>query len=260
MFTFFQYIKHVLIANYKGHNVHSPFVFNFINNILSNDGEFYCFEEIESIRKKLLNDNRIIEIKELGAGSKVYKTNKRVISKIAKTSVISEKEAKLLFKIANYFQPKNIIELGTSLGISTLYLANVNNTSQVYTVEGDKQIYNIANSYFNLLEQNNIISYNNNFDDKLPQILEKLETVDCVYFDGNHTKDATLRYFNMVLPKVNTKTVLIFDDIYWSKDMFSAWTEIKANNKVKITIDLFCMGIVLFRTEQLKEDFKLLVC
>ena len=259
MFTFFQYIKHFFTAKHKGHNVHSPFVFNFVNNILFNDGEFYCFEKIEEIRKKLINDNRIIEITDLGAGSKIYKTNKRVISKIAKTSVISEKEAKLLFRIVNYFQPKNIIELGTSLGISTLYLANINKQIPVYSIEGDKQIFNIANSYFSLLEQNNIIPYNDNFDYRLPKILENLETVGCAYIDGNHTKEATMRYFNMLLPKITEKSILIFDDIYWNKEMMEAWNEIKANKQVKITIDLFYFGIVLFRTEQPKEDFKLFV-
>ncbi len=259
MFTFFQYIKHYFVSKHRGHDVHSPFVFSFINNILLNDGEFYCFEKIEAIREKLLNDNRIIEITDLGAGSKIYKTNKRVISKIAKTSVISGKEAKLLFKIVNYFHPQNIIELGTSLGISTLYLANTAKQAQVYTIEGDKQIYNIANSYFNLLEQNNIKSFNNNFDDILPEILDELEYVDCAYIDGNHTKEATLRYFNLLLPKLTNKSVLIFDDIYWSKEMLSAWNEIKANKQVKVTIDLFYFGIVMFRTEQPKEDFKLFV-
>jgi len=259
MFTVFQYIKHYFKSNHKGHNIHSPFVFSFINNIINNDGDFYSFEKIEAIREKLLNDNRTIEITDLGAGSKVYKTNKRVISKIAKTSVISEKEAKLLFRVVNYFQPNNIIELGTSLGISTLYLANTNVNSTVYTIEGDKEIYKIANSYFGLLEQKNIKSFNDNFDNKLPELLNSLESVDCVYIDGNHTKDATLRYFNMLLPKVNSKTVLIFDDIYWSKEMLEAWNEIKANNKVKVTIDMFYFGIVLFRTEQPKEDFRLFV-
>ena len=259
MFTVFQYIKHYFKANHKGHNVHSPFIFNFVNNILKNDGEFYSFEKIEAIRDKLLNDNRTIEITDLGAGSKLYKTNKRIISKIARTSLISKKDARLLFLIVNYFQPKNIIELGTSLGISTLYLANTNLNTKVYTIEGDKEIYKIANSYFSLLEQNNIKSYNSNFDTKLPEILDNLNTVDCVYFDGNHTKEATLRYFNMVLPKVSSNTILIFDDIYWSKGMLDAWNKIKANKQVKVTIDLFHFGIVLFRTEQPKEDFKLFV-
>jgi len=259
MFTIFQYIKHYFISKHKGHDVHSPFVFSFINNILLNNGEFYCFEEIEAVRQKLLNDNRIIYITDLGAGSKIYKTNKRIISKVAKTSVISEKEAKLLFRIVNYFQPQNIIELGTSLGISTLYLSNISCKIPVYTIEGDKQILKIANSYFNLLEKKNIKSYNDNFDYRLPKILEKIETVGCAYIDGNHTKEATLRYFDMLLLKITEKSILIFDDIYWNKDMLSAWNEIKANSKVRVTIDLFYFGIVLFRTEQPKEDFRLFV-
>lgn len=259
MYTLFQYIKHFFTSKYNGHGVHSPFIYNFVNNILKNEGEHYCFKEIEAIRTSLLNNNSSIEITDLGAGSKIYKTNKRIVSKIAETSVITAKEAKLLFKIINYFQPKNIIELGTSLGISTLYLANINSKSNIYTIEGDKAIYNIANSHFLLLEQNNITSYNANFDNKLPEILEGLNTVDCVYFDGNHTKNATLRYFNMVLAKVNSKSILVFDDIYWSKEMQEAWSEIKANKQVKVTIDLFHFGLVLFRTEQPKEDFKLFV-
>jgi predicted O-methyltransferase YrrM len=76
-----------------------------------------------------------------------------------------------------------------------------------------------------------------------------------VFVDGNHQKEATLRYFKLCLPKVHENSLLIFDDIYWSRGMKEAWNEIKAHPEVTVTVDLFWIGLVYFRKGQVKEDF-----
>jgi predicted O-methyltransferase YrrM len=228
-----------------------------VKNVLETRGEFYCFSEIENVRETLLYNHKSIIINDLGAKSKVDKSPKRTVSDIAKTSLKPKKQAQLLFRIVNHFQPKTVIELGTSLGISTLYISKAVKTSQIITIEGDKSIFEIAENLFKTLNIRNIKNINANFDNELEKIVNNLEKIDLVYFDGNHTKEATLKYFESILPKISENTVLIFDDIYWSKGMTEAWLEIKMNEKVKVTIDTFYFGIVLFRTTQPKQNFKL---
>jgi predicted O-methyltransferase YrrM len=80
-----------------------------------------------------------------------------------------------------------------------------------------------------------------------------------IYFDGNHSKEATLQYFNLLLPTITNETVWIFDDIHWSTDMTEAWETIKKHPKVKVTIDTFQWGLVFFRSEQEKEHFTIRV-
>jgi predicted O-methyltransferase YrrM len=235
--------------------VHSPFVFELTTTVIYNKVKFYNFQKIEELRGKLLQSSREINLIDLGAGSAKSLKNKRKVSEIALHSAKSPKHAQLLFRLANYFQPKSILELGTSLGISTAYLASVNSESKVYTIEGSPEIAKIAKTNFQELELNNIESITGNFDTQLPELLKRLDHLDFVFFDGNHRKEPTLRYFNECLKKAGEMSVFIFDDIYWSKEMTEAWEEIKKNEKVTVSIDLFFIGIIFFRKEQAKQHF-----
>ncbi len=257
IYTIKKYISHFLKSKHRGHGVHSPFVYSFVKLVIENDGVFYSFKKIENIRNNLLENNKLIDVNDLGAGSKKNKNNKRKISYIAKTSLKPAKQAQFIFKVVNYFSPDNVIELGTSLGITTSYIAFAKKTSNIYTVEGSSEIHKIAQKVFKSLKLNNITAINDNFDNALPKLLEGNISPDLVYIDGNHTYDATMRYFNILLKYVNEKSILIFDDIYWSKDMNKAWNKIKNNNKVTLSIDLFHFGLVFFRNENPKQDFKL---
>ncbi len=76
-----------------------------------------------------------------------------------------------------------------------------------------------------------------------------------LFIDGNHQKEATLAYFEKLLPTVHNDSVMIFDDIHWSKGMEEAWEIIKQHSEVRVTIDTFQWGLVFFRREQEKEHF-----
>jgi predicted O-methyltransferase YrrM len=191
----------------------------------------------------------------MGAGTATRGGQIQSVSEIAKRSVKPAKYGQLLFRMVNYFQPKHVLELGTSLGITTSYLRAGNIGSAVTTVEGCPEIAAIAQKNWLYLGYENISLHIGNFDEVLPELLRKEQVIDFVFFDGNHRKTATLEYFNRCLEKVNEKSVFVFDDIYWSAEMEEAWEEIKANEKVSVTIDLFFMGIVFFRKGQAKEDF-----
>lgn len=237
--------------NGKGHGVHSPFVFDFIIHVLNDKKKYECYSKIESLRKQLLTKNTTIEVEDFGAGSAVIPFKNRKIKDIANSSLKRKKYAQLLLRIARYYQSKNIVELGTSFGISTCYLASANKNSKVTTFEGAHHIANIAIDNFKQAGLNNIELIEGNFEKTLPEIIDKIENVDLLFIDGNHRKKATLEYFDIFLKKSNTQSIFIFDDIHWSEEMEEAWKLIQQHDSVTLTIDLFFIGLVFFR-----KDFK----
>ena len=246
----FKYLKYYLSAsNGKGHGIHSPFVFNFILDVLNNRQKEFPPGEIAKLYEGLKNNNEQLEIEDLGAGSRIQKTKKRTIAQLAKTAVKPNKYSHLLFRLVKKYDPKTLVELGTSLGITTLYLAAAAPNSQVITIEGSEAIREVAQKNFLQFNQKNIRSLQGNFDDVLPSILEQLQTIDLAYIDGNHRYEPTIDYFHQFLKKKNNNSILIFDDIHWSKEMEKAWAEIQNHPAVQCTIDVFFLGFVFFRDE-----------
>lgn len=239
------------------HDIHSPFVYELYNDVITDDNPFYSYDDIESIRAKLLLTEMEIEIEDYGAGSIVNNSNKRKISDIAKHTLKPAKYGQLLFRLVNRFKPNSVLELGTSLGVSTMYLAAPNSRTKTTTVEGCPNTSKVAQVNFDKVGFDNIELVNQKFDDFLPKFLSKTEVLDFVFFDGNHQKEATLNYFNQCVEKVQPQTVFVFDDIHWSDGMTAAWEQIKQHPKVTITIDLYMLGIVFFNTDLSKEDFVL---
>lgn len=248
------YLKY-LIKSQTRHDVHSPFVFDLVEKVINNKNELTGHNEIEKFRKELWRDETVLTITDLGAGSVRVPTKKRKVMEIAKTSLKSKKYASLLARLIRYFAPKTVIELGTSLGITTLYFSNASPGSAIYTIEGSPEIVRIARSNFNKVPSKNIESIQGNFDDELPALLQNINHADFVFFDGNHRKEATLKYFKMCLKYKTNESVFVFDDINWSEEMQEAWEEIKAHPEVSVTVDLFFQGIVFFRKELQKQDF-----
>lgn len=216
---------------------------------------YYVFGEIELLRQKLLHDERVIKVKDFGAGSKINSSPERKVKDIAKNSAKDGKYGKLMFRIIQKFKPETLLELGTSLGISAVYQASAAPTSKMITMEGCPQTALIANEVFEKLALKNIETVVGNFDETLPLVLEKFSKLDYVFFDGNHRKEPTMKYFKQCLPKAHNNSVFIFDDIHWSEEMEQAWEEIKSDSALTVTIDLFFVGLVFFRKEQKKQDF-----
>ena len=239
------------------HNIHSPYLFEFYNNVICDESPFYLYEDIESIRAKLLLTDMEISIEDHGAGSRVNNSKNRKIKDIAKNTLKAPKYGQLLFRLVNHFKPDSILELGSSLGISTMYLAAPSKKTKVTTVEGCPSTAKVAQINFDKIGFNNIELINNTFDDFLPDYLKKVKKLDFVFFDGNHQKEATLNYFNWCVDKANDNSIFVFDDIHWSSGMTQAWEDIKKHPKVTSTIDLFFVGIVFFNKDLSKEDFVL---
>ncbi|HYG49739.1 MAG TPA: class I SAM-dependent methyltransferase [Flavobacteriales bacterium] len=253
-------IKSYLTFKLKAKNeysLHSPFMFELYNNVFKKARKRTSeFDNVEEMRKKLLADETEIEFVNLGAGGIKNSVSKRKISQLTKTTSKKHKHARFLAYLAHYLQSKNILELGTSLGISTLYLAKKNIDASITTVEGSKEVYNTALNNFRLTGFTNIKTIHSDFDSILPDLI-KNQQFDFIYIDGNHSYDATKCYFEWFKKKAGNETVIVFDDIYWSADMTRAWKEIYADTAVTVSIDLFEFGIVFFRKELSKQHFVL---
>ena len=250
-----KYIKYFISASHsKGHGVHSPFLFDFIESVLNDNRHFYIYHNIEKLRAALQHDDKLLHIEDFGAGSVALKTKQRKVKAIAQTSLKPKKYAQLFFRMINYYQPKHVLEIGTSLGITTSYLASANLHNNIVTLEGAKEVAAVAKNMFKKLQLSNIELMEGNFDNTLPFVLEKMPTVDFAFIDGNHRYQPTINYFLQILAKTNNYSILIFDDIHWSKEMEDAWQWIKEHDSVTMSIDLFFVGIVLFRKEFLHKQ------
>ena len=247
------------------HGVHSPFVFLLVTKCFYDKKKYDEYSILKEYRNSLLANKNTIEVTDFGAGSRVFKSNTRAINQIAKNAGISSKRAELLFRITNYFQPETILEIGTSLGLATSALSLGNPKAKIITLEGcpntlaeaRANLSKIAEARANLkrFDLNNINSVETEFYSYLKNCKLNTEHYQLIYFDGNHSKQATLDYFELLLPTITNETVWIFDDIHWSTDMEEAWEIIKQHPKVTVTIDTFQWGIVFFRQEQPKEHF-----
>ncbi len=246
------YLKFLLKSNNQ-HGIHSPFVYDLVTLCFYNKKKYSEYEALKNYRKAVFSNHSEIETTDFGEGSRVFKSNTRKISAIAKNAGITLKRQQLLYRLVQYFQPKNILELGTSVGLGTSALAVNNSFSKINTVEGCINTSEIALKYFDEFNLKNIQLHNLTFEDYFSKNPSK--KYDLVYIDGNHNKENTLKYFEILLKQIDNNSMFIFDDIYWSKEMTEAWQKITKHPKVRVSIDTFYWGFIFFRKEQEKEHF-----
>lgn len=255
---YFKYYVHA--ANSKGHGMHSPFVYEFITKVMNDFIKYKDYEKVEQLRKQLLADATELLIEDMGAGSSVTASNTRTIASIAKNAAKPKKFGQLLYRMAKFYQPQTILELGTSLGITSSYLALGNPSARVVTLEGASVIADKAQENFQQLNIGNVELVRGNFDSTLADVLSANQRIDLAFIDGNHRQEPTERYFQQLLPYVHNDSLLIFDDIHWSKGMETAWKNIVQHEAVSCDIDLFYIGIVSFRKEfKEKQSFSVRV-
>ena len=254
LFQIQSYFK-FLLKSTNQHGLHSPFVYNLITTCFYDSVAKDWYLQIANYKQRLVINKSIITIEDYGAGSKKLQHNQRVVANIAKNAGISNKRAQLLGRIINYYNSKNILEIGTSLGIATASMSFANHKTKITTLEGCKNTAEIAKNSFNYFGLENIDIILGDFKETLPKSLKTTSPFDLIYFDGNHQKEPTIDYFEQCLHHINNNSIFIFDDIYWSKGMLEAWNYIKNHPKVTISIDTFYWGIVFFRQEQPKQHF-----
>lgn len=235
------------------HGIHSPFVYDLITKCFYNKTNFEEYKSLKDFRDILLKSDDTISVEDFGAGSTVFKSNERKVSDLAKIAGASNSESKLLYRITNYFNPKTILELGTSLAISTNTINIATNNSEITTVEGSESIFNWNNKNISNSDFSKTKFVNSLFDEYLENLNEE-DKFDMVYIDGNHTYEATIKYFNILKNHTHKSSIIIFDDIHWSLGMEKAWNEIITNKDVTLSIDTFHFGVVFFREEQYNKE------
>lgn len=254
-----RYLNHYATAlNSRGHGIHSPFVYSFVRNLLMDNRSYPEYGQVEALRKTLLADQTLINITDFGAGSgsSGKRHQPRSIATIAKTAAKPVRLGQLLFRSVRYFQPQSILELGSSLGITTSYLAAAAPNTNLISIEGDPALAALAGRNLRQggFQQARIMT--GTFEEVLPEALSSFGKLDFVFLDGNHRLDPTLGYLRQILPFTHPGTVLVFDDIHWSGEMEAAWQQIQQNPAVTGTIDLFFLGFVFFRREfQQRQHF-----
>ena len=251
--SFFEYV--LKARHYKGYGIHSPFMYELVTEVLWNRYEYYAFEYIDEYRHSLEMSDKIIEVKDFGAGSHKLKSNKRKVRDIYRTSAIEKIYGEFLFRLITRYERKTIVELGTSLGVSTMYLAFTGSSNTVYTIEGCPETAAIAKAGFEDQGLKNIKLFNDNFTIALPEVLKEVDVIDFLFVDGHHERDATLRYYEMCKQKAGNDSIFVFDDIHWSRGMEEAWETIRNDKDVTVSADLYQLGLVFFCRECEKQHY-----
>lgn len=253
----FAYLRYLSRARDE-HSLHSPFIYTLYTDVIRSDNRSDPgFRSIQGLRKKLRRNRQLITITDYGAGSKINASRQRTIGDIARNSQKQARFGRLLFRIIQHFRAKTIIDLGTSLGLTTAYLAQATQPygGQVVTFEGCGETAAVARQNFGQLGYQHIETIVGNLDETLAARISSLAPIDFVFFDANHRYEPTVRYFETCLPYSHNDTVFVFDDIHWSDGMEQAWAYLKQHPAVSVTVDLFWIGLVFIRREQPKQDF-----
>ena len=239
----------------NAHALHSPFMYHLATKCFYDKTKYADYRILKKYQKTLAKNNEIITVNDLGAGSRKLASKQRKVSSIAKIAGSNYTDMKRLYRLSKYFAPKQILELGTSLGKSAFSLSLGNPNASVITVEGDKNISWITQRYFDKFKIKNTQIINQNFDDYLNGLNKTNQQFDMIIMDGNHRYQPTLDYFDKLQKHIHNDTVIIVDDIYWSDEMKLAWQKLKIHQKVRQSIDSFHFGMLFFRKEQFREDF-----
>ena len=251
---FFSYLSYWLNA-LEDHSLHSPFVYELYRDVIKPEYPDYRFEKIELERTNFLENKNIINITDLGAGSSVNTSSKRSISDIAQNSLSSAKLSRLIYRLIKSSESKVLLELGTSLGINSLYMAAAWEDARLTTLEGCEDTAQITQSLFKKSGNENIKLIFGDINKTLNDYLAFSGKIDFIYLDANHKYKPTIGYFNKLLKKIHNDTIMIIGDIHWSREMEKAWKEIKDSQIVTLSIDVFEVGICYFMADLVKQDY-----
>jgi hypothetical protein len=258
MSRFFQakaFINHWL-DSVEEHSLHSPFFFDFYDKVIKGvSGE--DFSHIEKIRTNLLRNQGVLKIDDLGSGSasKALQQSDRKTADIAATSFTPAEIAQVYFRTCQYTEVHTVVELGTSMGLTSLYLSELPDC-KVHTFEGSHALANMALTNFEYLGRKNIHLVEGDIGVTLPRFLQdNLAKIGFALVDANHRYQPTMQYFEWLMKRFNEKSVMVIDDIHHSPEMEKAWNELKKHYLVYGSVDLFRCGILFFEPGLNRQHF-----
>ena len=254
----FRYLRYYFKAQ-TCYDIQSPFVAQLAAEVIEDDRCYYIFEKAEIVRSALLRDDRKIKITDYGAGSLINPSAERTVKDIARHSAIPAKNGRFLFRLVKFHQPDNMLELGTSLGISSMYQKAAALKSKMCTIEGCPNTAAIASEMFSVIDLPALHQLIGPFREMLPKALPKLSPLSYLYLDGDHRKNASIEYFNTCLPYAKQDSLFVIADIHWSEEMEAAWKKMKAHPQVSLSIDFFHFGLLFFsKGKEKKEHFTII--
>lgn len=255
--AFLSWLKYYVKAK-TIYQVHSPLIYEMMQFILDEGRQYYVFDLIERERERLLADSSPIKRTDFGAGAHNQGNQVTTISKIAKRSLSTKWQCAVMFRLAELLEAKQILEMGTSLGISTLYLAG-NQNRRVTALEGDPALSKITSDLAHKLSYQNLHLYTGPFSETLPKVLDVGNSFDLIFMDGHHLYQPTIDYFSQIELITKEHTIVIIDDIHWSPCMQKAWKHIQQLEVVTQTIDLYYFGIVFFKKSFLEKQHHVII-
>lgn len=250
-------LRHFVRARYwRGHAVHSPFVYHIVRHVITgHHSDAALRQRMEAYRKGLAADSTPLMVGSIGAVPRPPRL--RTVGEIAGQTSTSDKYGRLLSRLAEELQPRGILELGTSMGVSAAYLSAGCPSAKIVSIEGLAEVAAVAERHLHAAGFDNVSVLRGDIDRLLPQALDSLPDgeVDMAFVDANHSRDATMRYFEALAARRARRCLLVFDDIYWSSGMTEAWRAIASDERVMTTIELPRMGLAFFRPGCTKEHY-----
>jgi predicted O-methyltransferase YrrM len=253
-----QYLKHQLYRrNRKGFGIHSPYLFEFVHDVVFNASRTEVPEQILRCHRSLKRENSLIPLGKLGTTANVEPSGRRTVGSFVRRSSVNEKYGSLLYRVSRWFKPDMIIELGTGLGISALYLGSGAPDVPLHSIEGNTDRADFAAQLMCRCGMGPVSIHWGEMDEKLEDLMPVLEGRFLAFVDGNHHFGPTVRYVEKLLEGAGEEAVIILHDIYWSRDMQRAWEELLGRPGIRVGIDLFQMGILLLRRDLNKMQVKI---
>lgn len=197
------------VRHHKGHGVHSPFVFNLINNAIEEKHSFYCYADLSDY-----------------------------LSQFEDKRLQPKKDNLLAFRLVNYFNAKNILEVGSAEGLNTLYLNAASKDIECLCIEEDNNKKEIAKKLCQ--GYNTDISFCNS----LQQIAN--QKFDCIYINLNNYPTLTPDDLNSIIGMCHEKSFLMVKGIRTNKKQNRLWKCLTSNEDRTAELDLFHIGLLFF--------------
>lgn len=241
------------------YDLHSPFVAALVEAVIEDKRNYYAFFDIEVARGRWLTDDELIQLPPLGAPSTISNKQQRRSGDILKSTAISPETGRRLFRLVTWLQPPTILELGTSMGISTAYLAAADSRIPLLSIEGNQDIAAKAQQHLSALGLHRVEVVPGLFDEQMPEALKRLGKLGLLFIDGDHRKEAVLKHVHTCLEFRDDNSVFAIADIHWSDGMEEAWAALRALPEVTLSVDFFHFGLLFFKKEIIEKQHFIVV-
>ena len=233
--------------------VHSPFVYTFYSKVLLGQGMPSLPRELKAWHRAALHDRQ--GIGRVSAGARGEGLHEVSIGRLMRREAVSCRDAGVLYRLAHFFQPSNVLELGTCLGFSSAALAAGAPRGRIITLDMDAGLQQYAQRKATELGLLNISYRNGRFSDLIPSLPQK--RFDMVFIDGDHQEEHAMELCRMLLPWLIEDGVLVLHDIHWSKGMATAWERLRGLPEVTTSITTGSMGFLFTGKRLPMQAFRL---